>query len=87
MVEYTLCKTYHCLPSQLAREDYDTLMRHMAVQNAISRKQDAEDRAREQASKAKGKMDPKLLIPNYIKAEIIKLEQKIKQLEQADTTP
>lgn len=62
-LELQLCKLFHCLPSQLRKEDYSKLTQLYAIDNAIEQ------------YKSWVNSDDKLPLPLKLHLEILKLEK------------
>ena len=44
IITHDLCKMFHCLPSQLQREDYKMIEKFIIIENEYQRQADSEQR-------------------------------------------
>ena len=56
VIKYNLCKTLHCLPSQLEKEDAKLIEEFRIIENEIASQQESKNREMEAEARLKGMM-------------------------------
>ena len=56
VIKYNLCKLFHCLPSQLEKEDAKLIEKFRIIENELASQQESKDREMVAEARLKGMM-------------------------------